>query len=155
MTILREYPQTSFKFFLVSHQDLVHYFACHQSSDVWVNASRFPEACSCSDSRWCLCVQFWIWVQVHREVLFPNVWERLYTPRRIPWECTPHRRILWNVMLTSAMSCLKFVSCNSQLLASWLFFAAFSLRMLSLCDSLSACIVCPCNSSFDKFATLW
>ena len=30
------------------------------------------------------------------------------------------------------MSCLNFVSCNSQLSASWIFFAAFSLRMLSL-----------------------
>ena len=30
------------------------------------------------------------------------------------------------------MSCLKFVVCNSQLPASWIFFTAFSLRMLSL-----------------------
>ena len=30
------------------------------------------------------------------------------------------------------MSCLNLVSCNSQLSASWIFFAAFSLRMLSL-----------------------
>ena len=98
MTILREYPQTSFKFFLVSHQDWVNDFAFYQFLDVWVNASRFPEACSCSDYQWCLCVEFLIWVQVHRQKIFPFVWERLYTHRRSPWECTPLLRILWNVM---------------------------------------------------------
>ena len=81
MTTLREYIQTSFKFFFdLSHQDLVHLFAFHQSSDAWVNASRFPEACSSSDSRWCLCVEFWIWVPVHHEALFPTVWVCVHSP---------------------------------------------------------------------------
>ena len=75
ITILSDFLYVIFDF---SHQDFVHQFAFHQSSDVWVNASWFPEACSCSDSRWCLCVEFWIWVPVHREVVFPIVWERLY-----------------------------------------------------------------------------
>ena len=47
------------------------------------------------------------------------------------------------------MSCMNFVSCNSQLPVSWIFFAAFSLRLLSLCDSV-ACTSRPCNSSFDQ-----
>ena len=77
ITILSDFLHVIFDF---SHQDFVHQFPFHQSSDVWVNASWFPEAYSCSDSRWCLCVEFWIWVPVHREVVFPIVWERLYNP---------------------------------------------------------------------------
>ena len=42
------------------------------------------------------------------------------------------------------MSCLTFVLCNSQLPASWTFFAAFSFRLLSLCDSF-ACTSRPAN----------
>ena len=64
--------------FDLSHQDLIHKFAFHQVSDVWVNASRFPEACSSCDSWWWLCVEFWIWVLVHSEVSFPIVWERVH-----------------------------------------------------------------------------
>ena len=70
------------------------------------------------------------------------------TPRRIPWECTPLqffgmscRRLQWVAWI--------FVLCNSQLLSSWIFFTAFSLRLLSLCDSF-ACASRPCNSSFDQ-----
>ena len=70
MTILREHPHASSQvLFDLSHQDLVHWFAFHQSSDVWVNGSRFPKACSSSDSRWCLCVEFQIWVSVHPSIM--------------------------------------------------------------------------------------
>ena len=46
-------PQTSsFHVHLdISHQDLFHQFAFHHLSDVRVNSSRVPEACSFSDSR--------------------------------------------------------------------------------------------------------
>ena len=42
-----------------------------------------------SDSRWCLCVEFWIWDPVHHEVVFPIVWERLHNLPSYSWECTP------------------------------------------------------------------
>ena len=94
-----------------------------------------------------LCVDFWIWPLVHREVLFPIVWERVQPPV-VFLECTPLqffgmscRRLQWVAWI--------FVLCNSQLLSSWIFFTAFSLRLLSLCDSF-ACTSRPCNSSFDQ-----
>ena len=75
---LREYLQISFQvLFDLFLQDLVRWFSFHQSSDVWVNASRFPEACSFSDSWQGFCVEFWIWVLVHRELSFPAIWERV------------------------------------------------------------------------------
>ena len=124
---LERIPLDFFEFlFDLSHQDL---FAFHQLSDVWFNSSRFPEAGFYSDSRWCLCVEFWIWVPVHREVVFPIVWERLYNPPSYSMSVYTSP-ILWNFMLASAMSCLNFVLCNSQLPASWIFFAAFSLSVL-------------------------
>ena len=74
--------------------------------------------------------------------------ESVYNPRRIPWECTPLqfcgmscRRLQWVAWIC--------VLCNSQLLSSWIFFTAFSLRLLSLCDSF-ACASRPCSSSFDQ-----
>ena len=102
-----------------------------------------------SDSRWCLCVEFWIWDTVHHEVVFPIVWERLhnlpsyfmrvYTSPLYSLEC--HAEV--------CVELLEFVLCNSQLPASWIFFAAFSLKLLSLCESF-ACTSRPCTSSFDQ-----
>ena len=75
--------------------------------------------------------KFWIWVPVHREVVFPIVWERLcYT---FSFLDSVHLPVFFFFFkLACAMSCLNFVWSNSQLLASWIFFAAFSLRLLSL-----------------------
>ena len=102
-----------------------------------------------SDSRWCLCLEFWIWDPVHHEVVFPIVWERLhnlpsyfmrvYTSPLYSLEC--HAEVCDEL--------LEFALCNSQLPASWIFFAACSLRLLSLCESF-ACTSRPCTSSFDQ-----
>ena len=128
-----------------SHQYMVHQFAFHQSLDVWVNSSRFPEACSSSDSRWCLCVEFfWFIEKCHFQLLesvctIPSRFLRVYT--------SPSYSLESHAGICNEL--LNFVVCNSQLPASWIFFAAFSLRLLSLCDSF-ACTSRPCNSSFDQ-----
>ena len=125
MTILREYSQTSFHVLL------------------WVNASRFPEACSSSDSWWSLCVEFCIWLPVRREVSFPIVWE-------------PVHPVHLSVMFLG-MSCrhLQWVSSILSYATRNCLLHEFSSRPshTECCpygESLSACIARPCNSSFDQ-----
>ena len=62
MTILGEYPQLASNSFWSLSPRLGPLCAFHQSSNVWVNVSRLPETCPCSDSRWCLRVEFRIWI---------------------------------------------------------------------------------------------
>ena len=87
---------------------------------------------------------------VHRELSFPIVWERLYN-LRVVFLDSAHLPIVFFGLSCRRLQwvCLNFVLCNSQLLASWIFFAAFSLRLLSLYDSF-ACTSRPCNSLFDQ-----
>ena len=86
--------------FAFTHPDSVHYFAFHQSSDVWVNSSRFPEARFCSESRWCLCVEILNLNSDPSRSVITNCVRAFVQPthRRFPWVCTPLRRILWDIM---------------------------------------------------------
>ena len=53
------------------------------------------------------------------------------------------------------MSCLNFVLCNSQLPASWIFFAAFSLRLLSLLFLVRPIATLWCNWVKVPFLQFW
>ena len=63
--------------------------------------------------------------------------------------CTPLRFHFLEYHVGVCNELLEFALCNSQSPASWIFFAAFSLRLLSFCESL-VCTARPCNASFDQ-----
>ena len=87
----------------------------------------------------------YFWVLVHREVVFPILWERLYSS-----SVTFHESVhLSSVSLESHVDLQWVAWILSHATRSWTFFAAFSLRLLSLCES-SACTSRPCNSSFGQ-----
>ena len=130
---LREYFQTSFKFFLISlnwtwSSSLLS--TSHQMHElILVGFARHALVLILDDAFvWSFESELWFIAKYYFQLC-----ESVYKPRRIPWECTPLqffgmscRRLQWVAWI--------FVLCNSQLLSSWIFFTAFSLRLLSLCD---------------------
>ena len=135
MIILGEHPQTSFEVLFIFPTRTWSTSLLSTNCQMYeVNASRFPEAYSSCDFWWCLCVEFWIWVLVHREVSFPIVWERVHFLLYF----LDYHVSLCNELLKN----LSYATRNCLL-------HEFSSR-----PSHSEC--CPCgNSSVDQLRTLW